>query len=81
MSYGLDMTPREYLEARGWQVDQESVQAAGEVLLAPYEHPVYETWHTLEDAYLTALTEDIERLGGLRELMSLADAAGHAVEY
>ena len=71
------MTLREYLLARGWEVD-----AAGEAYvphlpnIQPWSCPPHDAEYDLAGAFSRQVLSDIDKLGGFEALIELANAAG-----
>lgn len=76
------MTPREYLLARGWVVDEDQENMAHELpSMRPWTDPVYGEEQSFEEALLTQTNWDVERLGGYGAFAALADATGRELQF
>jgi hypothetical protein len=76
------MTPREYLLARGWIVDERDEELAHELPnMRPWTDPVYGEEQSFEEALITQTNRDIERIGGYDSLAAFADASGRELEF
>lgn len=77
-----EMTPRDYLLARGWQVDEQAESYALELpRMRPWTDPVYEGRYDLHDAFGVQVQWDVERLGGFEALISLSDSTGKELQF
>lgn len=76
------MTPREYLLARGWVVDEREEDLAHELPnMRPWTDPVYGEEHDFEETLIAQTNWDVERLGGYGAFMALADASGRELQF
>ena len=72
---------REYLLARGWEVDDYLEEASLNLpFVAPWRHPGDGKTHTLPGAVLAQLTEDVGCLRACGSPVSLADVTGASDE-
>jgi hypothetical protein len=76
------MSPREYLLARGWEVDEAREECSLELPgMSPWADPIYGGEHELIEALYTQLERDVQRLGGFEALMALADVSGKKLQF